>query len=152
MTVFGVTVSAATIWFIIAGALALVEALTLGLICIWFAGGAVGAAIAAMLGASFTVQIIVFLAVSFILIVLTKPIAKKRFNSKTEKTNVDALVGQTGMVEEGITPERAGQVRADGKVWRAVCESGKLEKGTVVVIKSIKGVTIMVEEIGGREC
>lgn len=152
MTVFGITVSAATIWFIVAGALALVEALTLGLICIWFAGGAVGAAIAAMLGASFTVQIIVFLAVSSILIVLTKPIAKKRFNSKTEKTNVDALVGQTGMVEERITPERAGQVRADGKVWRAVCESGELEKGTVVVIKSIKGVTIMVEEIGGREC
>ena len=152
MTVFGITISAATIWFIIAGALALVEALTLGLVCIWFAGGAIGAAIAAMLGASVLVQIIVFIAVSFILVVITKPIAKKRFNSTTEKTNVDALIGQTGIVEEKITQDIAGQVKADGKVWRAVCGEGEIDKGTVVVIKSIKGVTIMVEEIGGREC
>jgi len=55
-------------------------------------------------------------------------------------------------VEEKITPESSGQVKADGKVWRAVSESGEIEKGSVVVIKSIKGVTIMVEEIGGKEC
>lgn len=152
MTVFGITVSAATIWFVVAGVLALVEALTLGLICIWFAGGAVGAAIASMLGAPFIVQIIVFIVVSFVLVVITKPIAKKRFNSKTEKTNVDAMIGQTGIVEEKIIPEAAGQVKADGKVWRAVCENGEIEKGAVVVIKSIKGVTIMVEEIGGEGC
>ena len=152
MTVFGITIGAATIWFIIAGALALVEALTLGLVCIWFAGGAIGAAIAAMLGASVLIQIIVFIVVSFVLVAITKPIAKKRFNSNTEKTNVDALIGQTGIVEEKITQETAGQVKADGKVWRAVCEEGEIDKGAVVVIKSIKGVTIMVEEIGGRGC
>ena len=152
MTVLGITVSAATIWFIVAGILALIEALTLGLVCIWFAGGAVGAAIAAMFGASPLVQIIVFLAVSAVLVAVTRPIAKKRFNNKTEKTNVDALIGQTGVVEEKITPEISGQVKADGKVWRAACSSGELEKGTVVVIKSIKGVTLMVEEIGGSEC
>ena len=152
MTIFGITVSAATIWFVVGGILAIIEAVTLGLICIWFAGGAVGAAIAAMLGASPLVQIIVFLAVSAVLVAVTRPIAKKRFNNKTEKTNVDALIGQTGVVEEKITPESTGQVKADGKVWRAVCESGEIEKGAVVVIKSIKGVTIMVEEIGGREC
>ena len=152
MTIFGITVSAATIWFVVGGILAIIEAVTLGLICIWFAGGAVGAAIAAMLGASPLVQIIVFLAVSAVLVAVTRPIAKKRFNDKTEKTNVDALIGQTGVVEEKITPESYGQVKADGKVWRAVSESGEIEKGSVVVIKSIKGVTIMVEEIGGREC
>jgi len=152
MTIFGITVSAATIWFVVGGILAIIEAVTLGLVCIWFAGGAVGAAIAAMLGASPLVQIIVFLAVSAVLVAVTRPIAKKRFNNKTEKTNVDALIGQTGVVEEKITSESSGQVKADGKVWRAVSESGEIEKGSVVVIKSIKGVTIMVEEIGGKEC
>ena len=152
MTIFGITVSAATIWFVVGGILAIIEAVTLGLICIWFAGGAVGAAIAAMLGASPLVQIIVFLVVSAVLVAVTRPIAKKRFNNKTEKTNVDALIGQTGVVEEKITSESSGQVKADGKVWRAISESGEIEKGSVVVIKSIKGVTIMVEEIGGREC
>ncbi len=147
MTIFGVTVSLATLWFLAAGILAVIEAISLGLISIWFAGGAVGAAIAAMLGAPLIVQVIVFLALSAILIGITRPLAKKRLNAKTERTNVDALIGQTGMVEEKITQYRPGQVRADGKIWTAACTSGEIEKGAIVIIKSIKGVTIMVEEI-----
>lgn len=147
MTIFGMTVSLATIWFLAAGVLAVIEAITLGLTSIWFAGGAVGAAVAAMLGAPLIVQIIVFLVLSAILIAVTRPLVKKRLNAKTEKTNVDALIGQTGMVEEKITQYKPGQVRADGKIWTAACESGEIKKGTIVIIKSIKGVTIMVEEI-----
>lgn len=147
MEIFGITVSAATLWFIAAGILALIEAISLGLVCIWFAGGAVGAAIAAMLGASFLVQFIVFLVISAVLVAATRPLAKKRLNAKTEKTNVDALIGQTGIVEETVTPHKTGQVKADGKIWTATCEAGEIKKGAIVVIKSIKGVTIMVEEI-----
>ncbi len=147
MTIFGMTVSLATIWFLAAGVLAVIEAITLGLTSIWFAGGAVGAAVAAMLGAPLIVQIIVFLVLSAILLAVTRPLVKKRLNAKTEKTNVDALIGQTGMVEEKITQYKPGQVRADGKIWTAACESGEIKKGTIVIIKSIKGVTIMVEEI-----
>ena len=146
MTIFGITVSAAILWIIAAAIFAIIEALTLGLVCIWFAGGAVGAAIAAMLGASPIVQVVVFLGVSIVLLALTRPIARKRLNDKTEKTNVDALIGQTGIVEEKITQYKTGQVKADGKVWTATCESGEIDEGTVVVIKSIKGVTITVEE------
>lgn len=147
MTIFGMTVSLATIWFLAAGVLAVIEAITLGLTSIWFAGGAVGAAVAAMLGAPLIVQVIVFLVLSTILLAVTRPLVKKRLNAKTEKTNVDALIGQTGMVEEKITQYKPGQVRADGKIWTAACESGEIKKGTIVIIKSIKGVTIMVEEI-----
>lgn len=146
MTIFGITVSAAILWIIVAAIFAIIEALTLGLVCIWFAGGAVGAAIAAMLGASPIVQVVVFLGVSIVLLALTRPIARKRLNDKTEKTNVDALIGQTGIVEEKITQYKTGQVKADGKVWTAACETGEIDEGTVVVIKSIKGVTITVEE------
>lgn len=146
MTIFGITVSAAILWIIAAAIFAIIEALTLGLVCIWFAGGAVGAAIAAMLGASPIVQVVVFLGVSIVLLALTRPIARKRLNDKTEKTNVDALIGQTGIVEEKITQYKTGQVKADGKVWTAACETGEIDEGTVVVIKSIKGVTITVED------
>lgn len=146
MTIFGITVSAAILWIIAAAIFAIIEALTLGLVCIWFAGGAVGAAIAAMLGASPIVQVVVFLGVSIVLLALTRPIARKRLNDKTEKTNVDALIGQTGIVEEKITQYKTGQVKADGKVWTAACETGEIDEGAVVVIKSIKGVTITVED------
>lgn len=147
MTIFGMTVSLATIWFLAAGVLAVIEAITLGLTSIWFAGGAAGAAVAAMLGAPLIVQVIVFLVLSTILLAVTRPLVKKRLNAKTEKTNVDALIGQTGIVEEKITQYKPGQVRADGKIWTAACVSGEIKKGTIVIIKSIKGVTIMVEEI-----
>ena len=51
MTVLGITFSAAVLWLFVAGIMSILEAITLGLTCIWFAGGAVGASIAAMLGA-----------------------------------------------------------------------------------------------------
>lgn len=146
MTILGITLSSAALWFIAAGVLALVEAFTLGLISIWFAGGAVMAGLAAMLGASALVQVIVFLAASIVLIAATRPLAKKRLNDRTEKTNVDALIGREGIVTEEISQYRTGQVRADGKIWTPACETGEIKKDAVVVIKSIKGVTITVEE------
>lgn len=146
MTIMGITLSAATVWLIIAAILFVIEAFTLGLTTVWFAGGAIGAAIAAMLGASTLIQIIVFLAISIILIIFTRPIVKKRLNSKTEKTNIDAIIGQEGIAETDISEYTPGQVRADGKVWTAICKQGNISKNSIVVIKSIKGVTLTVEE------
>ena len=146
MTIMGLTLGASTLWLIGAAAFAVIEACTLGLVCIWFAGGAVVASIAAMLGASTLVQVIVFLVVSVILLIITKPIVSKKLNSKTEKTNVDAIIGMEGIVEAEISQYKSGQVRADGKIWTATCENGIIEKGDVVIIKSIKGVTITVEK------
>ena len=60
---------------------------------------------------------------------------------------MEALPGSEGIGEERVTHLEPGAVRADGKVWSAVCAEGEtIEKDTVVVIKSIKGVTLMVEE------
>ena len=102
MTIFGITVSAAVLWLLAAGILAIIEAFTLGLTSIWFAGGAVGASIMAMLGFSLPVQIAVFLLLSIILIAVTRPLAKKRLNARVEMTNIDAVMGQEGIVEEDI--------------------------------------------------
>lgn len=146
MTVMGFTISAATMWLIFAALLAVIEAVTLGLVCIWFAGGAVAAAIAAMAGVGTLVQIIVFLIASIVLLILTKPIVSKRLNNKTEKTNVDAIIRTEGIAESDISRYSSGQVKADGKVWTAICEDGEINKGDVVVIKSIKGVTLTVEK------
>lgn len=146
MTILGITFSAAVIWIIAAGLLAIIEAFTLGLTTIWFAGGAVCASAAAMFGAPLIVQVAVFLAVSVLLLVITRPIVKRRLNDKTEKTNVEAIIGQEGIAEEDISQYVNGQVRADGKIWSATCETGKIKKGKVVIIKSIKGVTLTVEE------
>lgn len=146
MTILGITFSAAVIWILAAGLLAIIEAFTLGLTTIWFAGGAVCASAAAMFGAPVIVQIAVFLAISVLLLVITRPIVKRRLNDRTEKTNVEAIIGQEGIAEEDISQYVNGQVRADGKIWSATCETGEIKKGKVVIIKSIKGVTLTVEE------
>lgn len=146
MTILGITFSAAVIWILAAGLLAMIEAFTLGLTTIWFAGGAVCASAAAMFGAPVIVQIAVFLAISVLLLVITRPIVKRRLNDRTEKTNVEAIIGQEGIAEEDISQYVNGQVRADGKIWSATCETGEIKKGKVVIIKSIKGVTLTVEE------
>ncbi|MDO4485518.1 MAG: NfeD family protein [Bacillota bacterium] len=146
MTIMGIALNAATIWLIAAALLFVIEAFTLGLTTVWFGGGAIGAAIAAMLGASVLTQVIVFMAVSILLLIFTRPIVKSRLNSRTEKTNIEAVIGQEGIAETDISEYKPGQVRADGKMWTAVCPSGTIPRGTVVTVVSIKGVTLTVEE------
>ena len=149
MTIAGITIGASVLWLIAAAVLAVIEALTLGLTSIWFAGGAVAAAIAAMIGFSVPVQIGVFLAVSIILLIAMRPVVKKRFNNRVEKTNINAITGAEGIVERRVTCLEPGAVKVDGKVWSAVCGEGEeIEKGSTVIVKDVKGVTLTVEKAG----
>ena len=91
-------------------------------------------------------NVFVVIQISVLLLVITRPIVKRRLNDRTEKTNVEAIIGQEGIAEEDISQYMNGQVRADGKIWSATCETGEIKRGSVVIIKSIKGVTLTVEE------
>lgn len=146
MTIFGITFSAAVLWLFVAGIMAILEAVTLGLTCIWFAGGAVGASISAMLGAPVIVQVAVFLVISIVLLAVTRPIAKKRFNARVEKTNIESIPGMEGFVEKEIPAYGSGQVRVDGKVWTAVSAGESIAEGSIVIIKDVRGVTLTVKE------
>lgn len=130
------------VWIIAAVVFAAVEAASQGLTSIWFAGGALCGGIAAYITDKVLVQVVVFLAVSIILLIATRPMAKKRFNDKLVKTNVEAI-------ENGITITevngQGGQVRADGKVWSAVTSGEVIEKDTEVKVKEVRGVTLIVE-------
>lgn len=137
------------IWIAVAVAFAIIEAFTLGLTTIWFSGGALAAAVASMMGGRLLIQAIVFIVVSGLLLVFTRPIVKKHFNNKTIDTNVDAIVGSEGIAQTDLDTYETGQVKADGKVWSAVSSGEKIEKGSIVVIKQIKGVTLTVEKKEG---
>ena len=92
-------------WLIIFLVLLVIEIFTLGLTTIWFAIGAVAAIIAALAGAEVIVQVMLFVFVSFITLVLTRPIAVKYLGKNTLKTNVDELVGKTAVVTMPIIDE-----------------------------------------------
>ena len=81
----------------------LVEAATAGLASIWFAGGAFVAFLLALLDVSPVWQVVAFVVISLLLLVFTRPLARKYINRKAEKTNVlDSIIGRTAEVPEEI--------------------------------------------------
>lgn len=137
------------IWIIAAVAFAVVELLTNTFIVIWFSVGAIVACIFDFLNVTLYGQISVFLLVSFILILYTREFAKKFLESKnTHKTNLDSIVGTTGVVLTDIDPlERKGQVKIKGEIWSASSKDGQtIEKDSVVIVNEIKGVTAIVSK------
>ena len=138
----------AVYWLIASAVFLLIEILTLGLTSIWFAGGAVVAAIAALFGVPFLVQMLLFIVVTCLLFALTIPVAKRYLNNRVQKTNTDALIGQTALVKETINNmESKGYVQLNGQDWTArSAEAGEIiPAGCEVVVKEIQGVKLIVE-------
>ena len=131
-----------------------IEAATMALTTIWFAGGAVAAFLAAVLGASVQVQLVVFLIVSFILLLFTRPFAMRFVNRETVKTNVDGLIGRRAKVITKIdNNEPSGATVVDGQEWtaRSMDDAVTIPVGTHVVIKEVRGVKLIVEMIPETE-
>ena len=138
----------AVYWLIASAVFLLIEILTLGLTSIWFAGGAVVAAIAALFGVPFLVQMLLFIVVTCLLFALKRPVAKRYLNNRVQKTNTDALIGQTALVKETINNmESKGYVQLNGQDWTArSAEAGEIiPAGCEVVVKEIQGVKLIVE-------
>lgn len=123
-----------------------VEGGTVAVVSLWFAGGALVAMVASLLGAEFWLQIVLFLAVSVVLLLSLRPLTRKFFTPKLSKTNVDAVVGKTGVVLEGIDNiHGTGRVKLDGIEWSARSVSGgPIAENTLVKVDKVEGVKLMV--------
>lgn len=146
MTILGLHISMTIFWLIVMIGFLIAEALTVGLVGIWFAGGALVAVILSLFEVSPLMQVIVFFAVSICLLVFTRKIFVEKLNTGKENTNVDALIGETGQVTMTINPMEVGQVKLKGQVWSALADDSLLtiEEGTYVTIKAIEGVKLIV--------
>lgn len=139
-------------WLVVLVVLVVIELLTMGLTTIWFAGGALIATIAAVLGAPMVVQIILFLVVSGVLIIFTRPLAVKYFNKDRVRTNAESLVGRQAIVISEIDNlQGIGQVNVGGMEWsaRTRIDGVRLPVGTVTTVLGINGVKLIVEERKG---
>ena len=136
----------AAIWLVVMIALVIVEVVTLGLVCIWFAIGALFAAIVAVFGGPWWLQLIVFVVVSAVTLIFTKPIAKKYFTDKIQKTNSEDLVGKKVMITEAVDNVRAtGVAVASGLEWTARSKEDGVtfEKGEFALVSAIEGVKLI---------
>lgn len=139
-------------WLIIFIILLVIEIFTMGLTTIWFAGGALAAFLIGVIGFGVKVQMVVFLAVSILLLVLTRPVVVKYFNRERQKTNAESLIGKRAYVIEDIdTMKAVGRVEIRGQEWSAKTDEpdGKIAKDTVVVVEGIQGVKLIVREEEG---
>ena len=131
-----------------------IEVATMGLTTIWFAGGALVAIFAAVVGAPIWLQAIIFIVVSLVLLFFTRPIAVKYFNKDRVKTNVESMVGRQAIVISEIDNlQGIGQVTVGGQEWsaRSAEDQAKIAVGSVTVVVAISGVKLIVRDISREQ-
>jgi len=133
------------IW-IIAGVIALIIDLLSGtLFMLWVAGGCIVAGIVSALVPELAWAPWAAFAVSTaLLLYLGRPLAKRFQDQKLVPSNVDALVGQEGIVVETIDPVgNTGRVRISSEEWRARSDE-HIESGERVCVLGVEGATVVV--------
>lgn len=148
---------APVIWLAVGIIFAVAEGMTVQLVGIWFAiGAAVVALITAVGNISFAAQCWIFLLLSALLLVCTRPFLKKILTRQKEHTNADRVIGSVGLVKQEINNlNSAGRVFVMGLTWTARSQSGSIiPENEQVRVLAIDGVKLIVEpatnEIGGQ--
>ena len=128
---------------------AIVEAATMGINFIWFSVGSLAAMICAMLGGRIWLQAVVFVVVTAVTLLYTKPLVKKYIQGRHQPTNADRIIGSTGVVTEDIdNMANVGQIRVNGQIWSAKSDcDAVIPAGTAVEVLSIAGVKAVVKPI-----
>ena len=132
-------------WFIAFVILLIIELVTVNLVTIWFAIGAVAAIITTIFTDSILIQSIVFVVVSVIALLITKPLIKKFKKFEVEPTNSDRVIGKVGDVTKKIEKNKYGEVKVYGNTWTASSKD-VIEVGERVRVLSIDGVKLIVEK------
>ena len=144
---------AACIWLILLVVFLAVEASTVTMVSLWFAAGAVTAMAVSLLGGAVWLQILVFLAVSAVLLTALRPLVRKHITPKISATNVDAVIGTKGLVTVTIDNVAAsGRVKLGGMEWSARSVNGDMiPEGTLVRVDRIEGVKVFVTPVEAKE-
>lgn len=135
-------------WVVLLILLIIVEAVTAQMVTIWFAAGALGAIVAERIGAEVWLQWVVFVVVSAIALVATRPLVRKITKTNVQPTNADRYIGQSAVVTETIDNIGAkGQVSVSGSIWTARSADGSvIEKNEKVTVERIDGVKLIVKK------
>ena len=135
------------IWIGLMILFAIVEAATVDMVSIWFAGGAIVAMLAQLLGASWQVQLSLFLVVSAVLLASLRPFVRKYVTPKKTATNADMVLGQEACLIEPVDNLKGtGTLKLDGKVWTArSADESVIPAGTLVKVVKLEGVKLLVE-------
>jgi membrane protein implicated in regulation of membrane protease activity len=135
------------LWLIAAGLFAAGEVVSLDLVLLMFAGGALGGMTVALIGGATVLQMIAFIAISGVLLALVRPVAQRHLTERTplQLDGVDSLIGRTAKVTREIDSE-GGRIRMGADEWSARTQhSGETYAvGQTVRILQVDGATAVV--------
>lgn len=142
-------VNMVVVWLVLLILFVIVELVTIQLVAVWFCFGSLGALIAALLNLTFNWQLVIFLIISLLLIIFTRPIVKKFLMPKIIRTNYDSIIGMECIVLEDIVNiQQTGSVKVSGKIWTARSKNNDVFKsGDLVRAVGISGVKLIIDKI-----
>lgn len=140
---------AAIIWLVLLVVFLIAEASTVTLVSLWFAAGALAAMLLSLTGCAVWLQVAAFLAVSVLLLTALRPMVRRYVTPRLTATNVDSVIGSTGLVTAPIDNVTAsGQVKLGAMVWTARSTSGDpIPEGTRIRVDKIEGVKVFVSTV-----
>ena len=140
---------ASILWLVLFVGFLLAEGLSVMVISLWFAAGALAALLVNLLGGELWLQVLVFVVTSVVLLISLRPLAKKYFTPRIARTNVDAVLDQEGVVIEEIDNVCArGRVKIAAMEWSARSTTGQsIPAGTLVKVDKIEGVKAFVSPV-----
>ena len=142
----------AIIWLALMVVFLIAEALTVSMVSLWFAAGAVVALLLSLLKIRIWVQVVLFFVVSGVLLACLRPMVRRHVTPKITPTNVDAIIGARGVVTAEIDNVcAAGQIKLNGMDWSARSTTGEIiPEGALVRVERIEGVKAFVTPIERR--
>ncbi|MHB8876488.1 MAG: NfeD family protein [Myxococcaceae bacterium] len=138
------------LWLLAALLGVVVEVKTSGFISLWFAVGAVVAALGAGLGLPLSGQLVLFMVVSIALFAASRTIFQKAFmrsGDRGPKIGTEAMLGCDATVIEALPATGSGTVRINGELWSARSVDGAIEPGEVVRVDSVEGLKLRVRRV-----
>ena len=138
-------------WLLLAVALGVAEMVSLDLILVMIAVGAVVGALAALASFPLILQVLLAAGSSAAMLALVRPNLVKKFHQGPDLvTGMNKLVGQQGVVTEELSPHHPGRVKLAGEIWSACPydESLTIAPGATVEVFAIRGATAYVHPIG----
>lgn len=136
------------VWSLIAIAALVIEFETANLVSIWFVAGGIAGIVCALFKVDIWLQIVVFVLVSGVFIIGTRPFVKKISDNQTILTNADRLVGKVAVVTKDIANGEKGEIRVEFQNWVAVAiDNQTFNVGDKVVITEIVGNKMVVTKV-----
>ena len=134
------------IWLGIMVVFLVLEAITVGLVTIWFAIGALAALIACALGMALMGQITIFFLVSLALLCFTRPLAVRYINPHRVRTNYEDAVDKVVKITECVDNRKeTGTAILNGQEWMARTQQDGLilPEGAFAKVAAVEGVKLI---------